>query len=236
MRASSCLLSWTWPPVRMKRSGLPSASTTALILVLGPPRERPIASSSVPLFCARCMLVCTDDSGIDDEVLVVRIFTQLVEDMLPNAVLRPSSETLELTVPVPELVRKIAPGRSRSENPEHTIDEAAIVLAVPSLVALFAWTQLLDALPLRIRQIAPNQARLPPVASFDHNCESEGIPRSCGRLTQVDRRMSTGPSAINVSSGSLGQTFRWPEGTCRMPGHALLDKPRALPERTPYEA
>src|SRR4029079_12289209 len=99
MRASSCLLSWTWPPVRMKRSGWPSASTTALILVLGPPRERPIASSSVPLFCARCMLVCTDDSGIDDEVLVVRIFTQLVEDMLPNAVLRPSSETLELTVP-----------------------------------------------------------------------------------------------------------------------------------------
>jgi len=143
------------------------------------------------------MLVCTDDSGIDDEVLVVRIFTQLVEDMLPNAVLRPSSETLELTVPVPELVRKIAPGRSRSENPEHTIDEAAIVLAVPSLVALFAWTQLLDALPLRIRQIAPNQARLPPVASFDHNCESEGIPRSCGRLTQVDRRMSTGPRSLD---------------------------------------
>src|SRR6185295_9534612 len=72
MRASSCLLSWTWPPVRMKRSGLPSASTTALILVLGPPRDRPIPSSSVPLFFARCMLVCTDDSGIDDEVLVVR--------------------------------------------------------------------------------------------------------------------------------------------------------------------
>ena len=42
-----------------------AASTPALIFVLRPPRERSIASSSLP-FCARCMLVCAHDSGIGD--------------------------------------------------------------------------------------------------------------------------------------------------------------------------
>src|SRR5262245_57958558 len=160
----------------MKRSGLPSASTAALILVLGPPRERPIASSSAPLFCARSMLMCADDGGVDDEMFAVRTFTQLIEDTLPNALLRPSSKALELAVPVAEIVGQVTPGRACSVDPQNGFNEAAIVLAAPTLVACLARTQLLDARPLRVRQIPPNQARLPPVASLNHNCESMGIP------------------------------------------------------------
>jgi hypothetical protein len=41
------------PPVRKKPSGLPSASTSVWILVLSPPRERPIAWSSPAFFGRR---------------------------------------------------------------------------------------------------------------------------------------------------------------------------------------
>jgi hypothetical protein len=62
------------PSVRMKRTGLPRASTAMLIFVLRPPRERPIASSSLPLLGAGCMLVRPHNGGIDDQVFEVRIF------------------------------------------------------------------------------------------------------------------------------------------------------------------
>jgi hypothetical protein len=41
--AGPCVMSATWPPVRIRRNGLPKASTHAWILVVSPPRERPIA-------------------------------------------------------------------------------------------------------------------------------------------------------------------------------------------------
>ena len=43
MRASASVLSLACPGERMKRKGLPTASTTVCILVVSPPRHRPIA-------------------------------------------------------------------------------------------------------------------------------------------------------------------------------------------------
>ena len=43
MIGSTPTLSWRWPGMRMKRTKLPSASTSARILVVKPPRERPMA-------------------------------------------------------------------------------------------------------------------------------------------------------------------------------------------------
>jgi hypothetical protein len=42
-KLSTPMLSWRWPGSSMKRARLPSASTRAGILVVRPPRERPIA-------------------------------------------------------------------------------------------------------------------------------------------------------------------------------------------------
>src|SRR6218665_2816068 len=39
----ACVISATSPPVISQRTGLPSASTTTWILLVHPPRERPIA-------------------------------------------------------------------------------------------------------------------------------------------------------------------------------------------------
>jgi len=72
---------------------------------------------------------------------------------------------LELAVPVPELVRQIAPWRAGAGNPQHRIDEPAVVGAVPSFVARFAWNKFLNARPLRVRQLPSNQDRLPQLRS-----------------------------------------------------------------------
>ena len=47
-RASAWVISWTWPPVRRSANGLPKASTITWILVVSPPRERPMAWSTPP--------------------------------------------------------------------------------------------------------------------------------------------------------------------------------------------
>ena len=61
--------SWAWPPVRTKPTGFPSASTRVWILVLSPPRDRPIASPSPSLFGARAMLMGPHDGAIDHRVI-----------------------------------------------------------------------------------------------------------------------------------------------------------------------
>ena len=52
VNVSAWLMSWTCPPVRLSASGLPKASTITWILVVRPPRERPMAWSRPP-FCVR---------------------------------------------------------------------------------------------------------------------------------------------------------------------------------------
>src|SRR5271166_6322552 len=122
IRSSAWRMSFTLPAVRMKRTGLPSASTLALIFVLRPPRERPIASSSLPL-------LRPPHAGAPgrwwsrDQVFKVWIFEQRIENTLPSALLGPSAKALEHAVPLAELIRQVSPGRSRARQPKHRIDE-----------------------------------------------------------------------------------------------------------------
>ena len=111
------------------------------------------------------MLVRAHDGGVDDQVLEVWMFDQRTENTLPNALLGPSAETLEHAVPVAELSRQIALWCAGASDPEHRIDEQAIVLAVSSFVSLFTWNKLLDAPPLRARKFSPNQDRPPQLRS-----------------------------------------------------------------------
>src|SRR5260370_33778510 len=92
IRPSACQISATWPAVRMQRTGLPRASTAMLMFVLGPPRERPIASSSLPPFWRRLQLVCPPNGGIDDQVFEIRILAQQCKKPSPDAFF-PSPET-----------------------------------------------------------------------------------------------------------------------------------------------
>lgn len=122
------------------------------------------------------MLVRADDGSINEQIFEIGIFSQRLEKTLPDARLGPSSEALELAVPFAKLGWQIAPRRSRSRDPEHSIDEQTIVRAVPPLVAFFPRNKLFDARPLRVFEFSPNQDRPPSVAILNHNCESAGIP------------------------------------------------------------
>ena len=111
------------------------------------------------------MLVGAYDGGVDDQIFKVRTFYQRIEDTFPNALLGPAAKALENTVPVAKQWRQIAPGCTRTRDPEHRIDKQTIVLAVPAFVTFLTRNKPLDAPPLRIRQFSPNQDRPPQLRS-----------------------------------------------------------------------
>ena len=122
------------------------------------------------------MLMRADDGGVDEQIFEIWIFGQGFEKTLPYALLGPSSEALELAVPIAELGWQVAPRRPRASNPEDGIDEQTIVRAVSSFVAFFARNKLFDARPLRVFEFPPNQDRPPSVAILNHIRESVRIP------------------------------------------------------------
>jgi hypothetical protein len=111
------------------------------------------------------MLVRPHNGGIDDQVFEVRMFAQLGEKPLPNAFLCPSPETFEHAVPLAELFRQIAPGRSGPDQPQDGIHEQPIVRAVPAFVAFLAWNKWFNPPPFSVRQRPPNQDRPPQLRS-----------------------------------------------------------------------
>ena len=111
------------------------------------------------------MLVRAHNGGVDDQVLEVWMFDQCTENTLPNALLGPSAETLENTVPVAEFLREIAPRCAGSRDPENRIDEQAIIFTVPSSVSCFTRKKLFDPPPLPVSKFSPNQDRPPQLRS-----------------------------------------------------------------------
>ena len=135
------------------------------------------------------MLVGAYDGGVDDQIFKVRTFYQRIEDTFPNALLGPAAKALENTVPVAKQWRQIAPGCTRTRDPEHRIDKQTIVLAVPAFVTFLTRNKPLDAQPLRIRQFLAESRSTSSVAILNHIRESVGIPY-----------MSTGPSHVHDGS------------------------------------
>ena len=107
-------------------TGLPSASTRPWILVVSPPRERPIAC--LPFFsCPGAMLVGAHNGGVQHHVFVIVVARQQLESALENAALRPSIEALVDDVPIPETLRKIAPRNAGAKPEQNRFDKQTIV-------------------------------------------------------------------------------------------------------------
>jgi hypothetical protein len=124
------------------------------IFVLRPPRERPIASSSLPPFLHRPHIDAPARwwSRCSDQVFEVRIFNQRIEKTLSNALLCPSTEALEHAVPVAKLLGQIAPWCSGANQPKHSVHEQSIILAVPPSITFLTRNKWLDAAPLLVRK------------------------------------------------------------------------------------
>ena len=111
------------------------------------------------------MLVGAHDGGVDDQVFEVRAFHQRIEDAFPNALLGPAAEALENAVPMAKRWWQITPRRTRTRDPQHSVDKQTIVLAMPALVAFLTWNKMLNPPPLPVRQFSPNQDRPPQLRS-----------------------------------------------------------------------
>ena len=126
------------------------------------------------------MLVGAHDGGVDDQVFEVRAFHQRIEDAFPNALLGPAAEALENAVPMAKRWWQITPRRTRTRDPQHSVDKQTIVLAMPALVAFFTRNKMLDPQPLSVRQFPPNKIALP-------SCDLESHSRVSGNPLYVNR-------------------------------------------------
>ena len=67
-------------------------------------------------------------------------------DLLPDAPLAPPGEAFVYGVGVAEALGQVLPGRSGACNPEHSIDEKAVILGIAAWFAGLSGQQGLDAL------------------------------------------------------------------------------------------
>src|SRR5262244_4665352 len=146
--ASAPAKSCTCPGVSRKRSGLPSASTSAWILVLSTPRLRPSAWSSTFFESAGAVLMSPHDGAVDHRVCVIAIGCQMLKDALPYAGFGPAAEPPVRILPVAEALRQVAPWYSCTVPVQHRLDKATIVLGGCADIARLAGKQVLDPFPL----------------------------------------------------------------------------------------
>src|SRR5215472_18968180 len=140
------------PPLRKKLTGLPNASTRAWILVLSPPRDRPIASSSSVFLCAGAVLMSSHDGAVYHGVFVVGIRRQMLQDPFPDAALGPPGKPRVNLDRIAESLRQIAPGYASAIPVEHGFDEQPVVTCRHPYPAFAARQQVLDTVPLVVTQ------------------------------------------------------------------------------------
>ncbi len=139
------------PSVSLSPIGRPSALTRACILVVRPPRERPMQRDRPSFFGVGGVLVNADRGGIDhlDVALVSRSYR--CQYPRPMARLAPAVEAVYAGRVRPEAQRYIRPRRPCPQPPEYPVQDPAIIHTRPP--ANLRWQQRLDRRPLKIRQI-----------------------------------------------------------------------------------
>src|SRR4051794_34605440 len=180
-------VSWCWPGSRTKRAKLPRASTRATILVVRPPRERPMAWFRVPL-CAARLLVGGDNGAIDQGVFEVRLIGQALEDAREDAARHPAPKALEDAIPLAETARQVAPGHARSHAPKHRLQEQPIVPGRRPRIGGLAGQQRGDLLPGRVAHHKPRPLKHcsnPAKAALEARPVSPGNPQCQQALTCV---------------------------------------------------
>lgn len=86
---------------------------------------------------------------------------QCAEYGTPDARLGPAVEPLKHRVPVSEPLRQVAPRRSAASDLDDHIDEQPIVLAPASGIARTTAKQVVDSIPLLVRQLVAPHGRHP---------------------------------------------------------------------------
>src|SRR5438105_227906 len=112
-KASASWLSWTWPPVSLRATGRPSASTRAWILLVSPPRERPMPRSPDPPFYPSHHAGGHERRGVDHHDLAFEGGGNCGKQPVPNPGFSPTDKPL------------VAADTAREPPPTASQDESA---------------------------------------------------------------------------------------------------------------
>lgn len=106
------------------------------------------------------MLVSSDDGAVDEvnvpieAAVFIRLALEFVQDSRPEPGLLPSVEATRNRLPLSIALRKIAPWRSSSKEPENPVDNASVTLGGSANSPPFRWKQGGELLPLLICQVS----------------------------------------------------------------------------------
>jgi len=95
------------------------------------------------------VLVRSDHGAVDDHPLQVGVAKRL-EDPLPDPLLGPAVEPLPNRAPFAKAFREVTPGGAGLGDPEHSVDEQAVVFGRHAGIVGLAGEQVFDAFPVLI--------------------------------------------------------------------------------------
>jgi len=121
------------------------------------------------------MLVDPDECAVDEDIFEIGIVAERLENVLPNALLRPPPEASIRRKPFAERFRQIAPRRARPRNPKNRFDKKSVVTTTAAGVTDFTRQLWGNPLPLRVVQHQSNQG-WPPFFSLESTFYRFGNP------------------------------------------------------------
>src|ERR1039458_432451 len=144
-------------------------------------------------FCALSVTVNLDDRGIDHGIFHVRLIRSGVEKTHENTGFAPIAVTHEHTVPLAELLRKVAPGAAFSRDPQHSFNEQPVVATATTRIPWFAQTIRFHLRPLRVRQNESIHQKLESHQASKRNPDSQQtLARHCEPTGRANARPMTG--------------------------------------------
>src|SRR6185503_15060497 len=117
-------------------------------------------------------LVGPDEGGIEHHILVPGIVHESSEYPLPDPRLRPAGEALVHALVLAASLGQLVPLRPRSQDPEHAVDEHAVVLCGSARIGLLARQHLSDTLPLLVVELVSLRHALSSESMDPENNES----------------------------------------------------------------
>ena len=103
-----------------------------------------------PLFyTAVGTFVYLDGSGVNTDILCIRILIQFPEYLFKDSVFLPLAESGVYTLPASIAFRQLAPLTSGSQYPQDTVEHHVVIFSRSSfLTASFRWQIVFDPIPL----------------------------------------------------------------------------------------
>jgi hypothetical protein len=142
-----------------------------------------------------------DDRGINHGIFHVWLIRSGVEKMLENAGFAPIAVTHEHTVPLTELLRKVAPRAACSRDPQHSFNEQPVITPATPRITGFAQTMWFHLRPLGVRQNESIHQKL------ESHQASKGNPDSQQTLAPAHHRLAAPANRLPAPAKDLAESI-----------------------------